>query len=111
MYARQQIGHWLNELPNRDIDRRELADLCADYDQLQEVARLAQASLDARNSEARAQMAFENAGANFHDMQPEAKAYSKAMVLASMADTALREALAKVHNASVTGLAPKGDKS
>lgn len=32
MSARNEIGHWLNELPNRDVDRRALAELCADYD-------------------------------------------------------------------------------
>lgn len=34
MTARREIGKWLNELPNRDVDRATLAELCADYDAL-----------------------------------------------------------------------------
>lgn len=34
-HARREIGHWLNELPTRDVDRRALAELCADYDALE----------------------------------------------------------------------------
>lgn len=30
--ARREIGKWLNEEPDREIDRRSLAELCAAYD-------------------------------------------------------------------------------
>lgn len=39
MTARQEIGHWLNELPNRNVDRGALAELCADYDALEAALR------------------------------------------------------------------------
>ena len=32
MHARREIGKWLNEQPNREIDRQALALLCAEYD-------------------------------------------------------------------------------
>lgn len=35
MYARREIGKWLNEEPNRELDRKLLAELCADYDMLE----------------------------------------------------------------------------
>jgi hypothetical protein len=41
MTARTEIGKWLNEQPNREIDRQALAELCADYDRLIAVARMA----------------------------------------------------------------------
>lgn len=35
MSARREIGKWLNEEPNRELDRKLLAELCADYDALE----------------------------------------------------------------------------
>lgn len=32
--ARREIGKWLNDEPNRPIDRQALAELCAGYDML-----------------------------------------------------------------------------
>lgn len=72
---------------------------------LARLSRLAQASLDARDKEARAAMALENAETNFHRHDIEAVAYADALTLAIEADAALREAL-KTPNANVTGLAP-----
>lgn len=34
MTARREIGKWLNEQPNRDIDREALAQLCAEHDRM-----------------------------------------------------------------------------
>jgi len=34
MNARREIGKWLNEQPNKDIDRQALAELCAEYDEI-----------------------------------------------------------------------------
>jgi DUF1680 family protein len=34
MTARHEIGKWLNEQPNREIDRRVLAELCAEHDRM-----------------------------------------------------------------------------
>lgn len=56
--------------------------------------KLAQASLDARDSEARAARSLENAQANFHLFDAEERALEKAMIEASEADRALRDALA-----------------
>ena len=36
MTARREIGKWLNEQPNREIDRQALAELCVEYDTMQE---------------------------------------------------------------------------
>lgn len=33
--ARREIGKWLNEEPNREVDRRALAELCVGFDLLQ----------------------------------------------------------------------------
>ena len=56
--------------------------------------KLAQAVLDARNKEARTAMSLENAQANFHRFDAEERAHEKAMIEASEADRALRDALA-----------------
>ena len=64
--------------------------------------KLAQAVLDARNKEARTAMSLENAQANFHRFDAEERAHEKAMIEASEADRALRDALA-TPNAKVTG--------
>ncbi len=34
MTARREIGKWLNEQPNRDVDRAALAQLCAEHDRM-----------------------------------------------------------------------------
>lgn len=54
---------------------------------------LAQAGLDARDKEAKAAMSLENAQANFHRFDAEERAHEQAMIEASEADRALREAL------------------
>ncbi len=36
MDARREIGKWLNEQPSREIDRRALAELCAEYDRMRQ---------------------------------------------------------------------------
>ena len=64
--------------------------------------KLAQAVLDARNKEARTAMSLENAQANFHRFDAEERAHEKAMIEASEADRALRDALA-TPNVEVTG--------
>ena len=64
--------------------------------------KLAQAVLDARNKEARTAMSLENAQANFHRFDAEERAHEKAMIEASEADRALRDALA-TPNAKVSG--------
>lgn len=33
--ARREVGKWLNEQPNREVDRHALAELCEAYDLLQ----------------------------------------------------------------------------
>ncbi len=66
--------------------------------------KLAQAVLDARNKEARTAMSLENAQANFHRFDAEERAHEKAMIEASEADRALRDALA-TPNAKTVGLA------
>lgn len=58
---------------------------------------LAQASLDARDREARTAMSLENAQANFHCFDAEGRAHEKAMIEASEADRALRDALASLN--------------
>ena len=63
---------------------------------------LAQASLDARDKEARAAMSLENAQTNFHCFDTEERAHAKAMIEASEADRALRGALT-TPNAKLTG--------
>lgn len=55
---------------------------------------LAKAVLDTRSAEAKAAMAAENAQANFHRYEAEYRAHEKAMVAASEAEMALRDALA-----------------
>ena len=80
------------EMRKRDAAEEELATLRV----------LAQASLDARDKEARAAMSLENAQTNFHRFDAEERAHEKAMIEASEADRALREALA-TPNAEVTG--------
>lgn len=35
MTARREIGKWLNEQPNREVDRQALAELCAEFDRLE----------------------------------------------------------------------------
>lgn len=40
MQARSVIGKWLNEQPNREIDRTVLAELCSDYDRLREAVQV-----------------------------------------------------------------------
>jgi len=72
------------EMRRRDAAEAELATL----------RKLAQAVLDARDKEARAVMSLENAQANFHRFDAEERAHEKAMIEASEADRALREALA-----------------
>lgn len=73
--------------------------------------KLAQAVLDARDKEARAAMSLENAQTNFHRFDAEKRAYEKAMIEASEADRALRDALA-TPNVEVSGpeaaLSPEG---
>ena len=32
MSARREIGKWLNEQPNREVDKQALAELCVEYD-------------------------------------------------------------------------------
>ena len=64
--------------------------------------KLAQAVLDARNKEARTAMSLENAQANFHRFDAEERAHEKAMIEASEADRALRDALA-TPNAELRG--------
>lgn len=54
---------------------------------------LAQASLDARDKEAKAALSLENAQTNFHRFDAEERAHEQAMIEASEADRALREAL------------------
>ena len=36
MTARREIGKWLNEQPNREVDRVALAELCAEHDAMLE---------------------------------------------------------------------------
>ena len=67
--------------------------------------KLAQAVLDARNKEARTAMSLENAQANFHRFDAEERAHEKAMIEASEADRALRDALA-TPNVEFSGGAP-----
>ena len=66
--------------------------VCMD-DELTRLRTLAQASLDARDKEAMAAMSLENAQANFHRFDAEERAHAQAMIEASDADRALREAL------------------
>lgn len=72
------------EMRRRDAAEAELATL----------RKLAQAVLDARDKEARAVMSLENAQANFHRFDAEERVHEKAMVEASKAEKALRDALA-----------------
>lgn len=84
---------------NENTMRKHLAAIAKERDTLR---KLAQASLDARDKEARAAMSLENAKANFHRHDAEERAYEKAMIEASIADKALRDAL-MTPNAGVTG--------
>ena len=34
MSARREIGKWLNEQPNREIDKQVLAEFCAEFDEM-----------------------------------------------------------------------------
>lgn len=73
--------------------------------------KLAQAVLDARNKEARTAMSLENAQANFHRFDAEERAHEKAMIEASEADRALRDALATPnapHEGRTAALSPAG---
>lgn len=62
-------------------------------DEIDRLRRLAGAALAARNAEARAALAYENARNNFSQDTHEQKQYERAMVAASEADKALRNAL------------------
>ena len=78
-----------NEKLKADIVKRDAAEAA-----LKVLRVLAQASLDARDKEAKAAMSLENAQANFHRFDAEECAHEQAMIEASEADRALREALA-----------------
>ena len=67
--------------------------VCMD-EEITRLRTLSQASLDARDKEAKAAMSLENAQTNFHRFDAEERAHEKAMIEASEADRALREALA-----------------
>lgn len=67
--------------------------------------KLSQAVLDARDKEARAVMSLENAANNYTRHGAELRAHEQAMVEASAADQALRNAL-ETNNVKVTGSAP-----
>lgn len=58
-----------------------------------ELKRLAKASLDAREEEARALMSLDNAKSNFSQDDWEVKNYERKVLAAVAADKALREAL------------------
>lgn len=66
--------------------------VCMD-EELTRLRKLAQASLDARDKEAKAFLSVENAQANYDQFDKEWNAYEKAMLEAGQADAALREAL------------------
>lgn len=72
-----------------EMRRRDAAEAA-----LAKLRKLAQAVLDARNKEARAAMTLENAANNYTRHGAEQRAYEQAMIEASEADKALREALA-----------------
>lgn len=84
-----------------DLPTMAVCIVCMD-EEITRLRKLAQASLDARDKEARAAMSLENAQANFHRFDAEERAHAKAMIEASEADRALREAL-RTHNAALTG--------
>ena len=83
--------------------------VCMDKE-ITRLRRLAQASLDARDKEAKAAMALENAQANFHRFDVEERVHEKAMIEASEADRALREALTPPNDKGV-GLDACGGQS
>ena len=47
MTARIEIGKWLNEQPSREIDRAALAEMCAQYDELQALVEFSAAHVKA----------------------------------------------------------------
>lgn len=79
----------VEEARQEEMRRRDAAEA-----RLATLRKLAQAVLDARNKEARAVMSLENAQANFHRFDAEERAHERAMIEASEADRALRDALA-----------------
>ena len=66
--------------------------VCMD-EEITRLRKLAQASLDARNKEARTAMSLDVAIENYSDYASEMQAHEKALVEASEADRALRDAL------------------
>ena len=66
--------------------------VCMD-EELTRLRKLAQASLDARDKEAKAAMSYECAKDNYTDCCKEATDYERAMLAASRADAALRAEL------------------
>ena len=67
--------------------------VCMD-EELTRLRKLAQASLDAREKEAKAAMSYECAKDNYTDFCKEVAEYEKAMLAANRADAALRAELA-----------------
>lgn len=97
----------MTKYPNSECDKHRniktsapVCIVCMD-EEITMLRNLAQASLDARDKEAKAATSLENAQTNFHRFDAEERAHEKAMIEASKADRALREALGKKHNCSV----------
>lgn len=78
---------------HRNVNTSEPVCIVCMKEELARLRRLAQASLDARDKEAKASMSYECAKDNYTDFRKEEKAYGRAMLEASKADAALRAAL------------------
>lgn len=84
---------WRNTRTIESARQEEMRKRDAVESKLTTLRTLAQASLDARDKETKAAMSLENAQTNFHRFDAEERAHEKAMIEASEADRALREAL------------------
>jgi len=79
---------------HRSVKTSEPVCIICMAEEINRLKALALASLKARDAEARAAMTLENAEKNFHRHDQEARAYERAMLAASAADKALRDAVA-----------------
>lgn len=97
--ARAAYEYAMTKYPNSDCEEHRNVKTSAPVcvlcmaEEIERLRTLATAHLDARDKEAQAKMSFDNAEENFSNSDPERRAYEKAMVAASAADQALRNAL------------------
>lgn len=94
MDGKEKAGWLADKICNGGDYAKEAAIvLVRQAEEIDRLKRLAGAALAARNAEARAAMAYENARNNFSQDTHEQKQYERAMIAATEADKSLRNAL------------------